>query len=89
MFFVCLFVFAFERKVNPEHTKTNFSAKRTRSKGQKQKIQDKGKEKGTMEKGQGYLSWMGSLRRVGKRLPEDREETDTAHRKIEVYKGKR
>lgn len=67
------------------HAKTKFSGHRDIRK----EMRDKDRRRRTREKGQGYLSWMGSLRRVGKRLPEDREETDTAHRKIEVYKGKR
>jgi hypothetical protein len=43
----------------------------------------KEKEKGTRERGKGYLSWR------DKGLPLDREETDTAHRKMAVYRGER
>ena len=41
------------------------------------------KGKGTRESGKGHLSWR------YKGLPLDREETDVAHRKMEVYKGTR
>jgi hypothetical protein len=37
------------------------------------------KGKGTRESGKGHLSWR------YKGLPLDREETDVAHRKMEVY----
>lgn len=55
----------------------------------RKEMRDKDRRRRIREKGQGYLFWMGSLRRVGKRLFEDREEIDTVYRKIEVYKGKR
>ena len=41
----------------------------------------KGKGQGTMERGEGYLSWK------GKDLSLDRKETDLAHGQMTVYKG--
>ena len=56
-----------------------YRGQRIREKDTRQRM--KGEGQGTMERGEGYLSWK------GKDLSLDRKETDLAHGQMTVYKG--